>query len=105
MGEFPSGQRGQTVNLLLIASVVRIHLPPPDPHQLWYGFSFAFGRNSRFLDSKSCDFLRRICFDRNRDRNAEILRSKLDSYAPCTERINSVMRLALSFFIPGVAWA
>ncbi len=29
MGEFPSGQRGQTVNLLLNASVVRIHLPPP----------------------------------------------------------------------------
>ena len=29
MGEFASGQRGQTVNLLLIASVVRIHLPPP----------------------------------------------------------------------------
>ena len=28
MGEFPSGQRGQTVNLLLIASVVRIHLRP-----------------------------------------------------------------------------
>ena len=29
MGEFPSGQRGQTVNLLLSASVVRIHLLPP----------------------------------------------------------------------------
>ena len=28
LGEFPSGQRGQTVNLLLIASVVRIHLRP-----------------------------------------------------------------------------
>ena len=28
MGEFPSGQRGQTVNLLLIASVVRIHPLP-----------------------------------------------------------------------------
>ena len=28
MGEFPSGQRGQTVNLLQIASVVRIHLCP-----------------------------------------------------------------------------
>ena len=29
-GAFPSGQRGQTVNLLLLASVVRIHpLPPP----------------------------------------------------------------------------
>ena len=29
MEEFPSGQRGQTVNLLLLASVVRIHPPPP----------------------------------------------------------------------------
>ena len=29
MGEFPSGQRGQTVNLLLSASVVRIHPLPP----------------------------------------------------------------------------
>ena len=29
MGRFPSGQRGQTVNLLLIASVVRIHPSPP----------------------------------------------------------------------------
>ena len=28
MGGFPSGQRGQTVNLLLNASVVRIHLHP-----------------------------------------------------------------------------
>ena len=28
MGEFPSGQRGQTVNLLAQLSVVRIHLPP-----------------------------------------------------------------------------
>ena len=29
MGEFPSGQRGQTVNLLAPPSVVRIHSPPP----------------------------------------------------------------------------
>ena len=29
MGEFPSGQRGQTVNLLLLASMVRIHPLPP----------------------------------------------------------------------------
>ena len=28
MGGFPSGQRGQTVNLLQIASMVRIHLHP-----------------------------------------------------------------------------
>ena len=30
MDGFPSGQRGQTVNLLQIASVVRIHLHPSD---------------------------------------------------------------------------
>ena len=29
MGDFPSGQRGQTVNLLATPSVVRIHHPPP----------------------------------------------------------------------------
>ena len=29
MGDFPSGQRGQTVNLLSLTSVVRIHHPPP----------------------------------------------------------------------------
>ena len=29
MGKFPSGQRGQTVNLLSQTSVVRIHLSPP----------------------------------------------------------------------------
>ncbi len=28
MGGFPSGQRGQTVNLLRLASVVRIHHRP-----------------------------------------------------------------------------
>ena len=43
MGEFPSGQRGQTVNLLLIASVVRIHLPPPIPNTKVLGI-FAFLR-------------------------------------------------------------
>ncbi len=32
MGAFPSGQRGQTVNLLSVTSVVRIHpLPPTKP--------------------------------------------------------------------------
>ena len=29
-GAFPSGQRGQTVNLLHLASVVRIHPLPPE---------------------------------------------------------------------------
>ena len=45
MGEFPSGQRGQTVNLLLIASVVRIHLPPPSPaRRAGLNFNFKSGR-------------------------------------------------------------
>ena len=30
MGDFPSGQRGQTVNLLSVTSVVRIHHLPPE---------------------------------------------------------------------------
>ncbi len=46
MGEFPSGQRGQTVNLLLSASVVRIHSLPPkvqNPKQLTFiGNVFGF---------------------------------------------------------------
>ena len=36
MGGFPSGQRGQTVNLLQIASVVRIHLRPLSFVRLMY---------------------------------------------------------------------
>ena len=34
MGDFPSGQRGQTVNLLAMPSVVRIHHPPPKSTKL-----------------------------------------------------------------------
>ena len=34
MEEFPSGQRGQTVNLLRFVSMVRIHLPPPEKNKL-----------------------------------------------------------------------
>ena len=33
-GDFPSGQRGQTVNLLSLTSVVRIHHPPPTKNAL-----------------------------------------------------------------------
>ena len=43
-GVFPSGQWGQTVNLLLNASVVRIHPRPPDPAcENKQGFLFACG--------------------------------------------------------------
>ena len=39
MGGFPSGQRGQTVNLLRHASVVRIHLRPVEVLDKWNSLS------------------------------------------------------------------
>ena len=42
MGEFPSGQRGQTVNLLAMPSVVRIHLPPPSKTLIRLDWRFAY---------------------------------------------------------------
>ncbi len=47
MGEFPSGQRGQTVNLLAMPSVVRIHLPPPDKELIRKGELFVISRKLR----------------------------------------------------------
>ena len=49
MGEFPSGQRGQTVNLLLSASMVRIHPLPPNKKRLASASLFLFGGMKRFL--------------------------------------------------------
>ena len=57
MGEFPSGQRGQTVNLLRIASMVRIRPPPPIPQKFiflvllryFYLFSGAYCSTSQLL--------------------------------------------------------
>ena len=39
---FPSGQRGQTVNLLSVTSMVRIHLPPP-PKPCTYALTLCAG--------------------------------------------------------------
>ncbi len=53
MGEFPSGQRGQTVNLLATPSVVRIHLPPPSTaeRQCFFRMMDSFG----IISHKSCN--------------------------------------------------
>ena len=63
MGEFPSGQRGQTVNLLSVTSVVRIHLPPPkrlifSEYQafLQLFLLFCFCKKSAFLSIMRQDF-------------------------------------------------
>ena len=45
MGDFPSGQRGQTVNLLAMPSVVRIHLPPPNKRNIHADVSFIWREN------------------------------------------------------------
>ena len=42
MGDFPSGQRGQTVNLLAMPSVVRIHHLPPSKRDT-FRVSFLLG--------------------------------------------------------------
>ena len=49
MGEFPSGQRGQTVNLLRFASMVRIRPPPPEKHQAFGLVFFSYIRLRRVL--------------------------------------------------------
>ena len=52
MGEFQSGQMGQTVNLLSLTSVVRIHLPPPNVQSKDWTFCF-FGVSLPFTDGKA----------------------------------------------------
>ena len=42
MGDFPSGQRGQTVNLLRFASVVRIHHLPPKKYVKFLSVFFCY---------------------------------------------------------------
>ena len=66
LGDFPSGQRGQTVNLLSLTSVVRIHHPPPEkkPSRKTWLFStkcsantereVSFGREAHFVREVSC---------------------------------------------------
>ena len=45
MGEFQSGRMGQTVNLLAMPSVVRIHLPPPNKRDIHADVSFIWREN------------------------------------------------------------
>ena len=46
MGEFPSGQRGQTVNLLSLTSMVRIHLLPPKEKGIRMDAFFRFAKQN-----------------------------------------------------------
>ena len=53
MGDFPSGQRGQTVNLLSLTSVVRIHHPPPTKRALRKKCSFCWWNGIYNVDSEA----------------------------------------------------
>ena len=53
MDGFPSGQRGQTVNLLQIASVVRIHLHPFKESAMHFLYA-AVAELADAQDLKSC---------------------------------------------------
>ena len=57
MGEFPSGQRGQTVNLLAPPSVVRIHLPPFKRKRIrcvWFFFVSPAGQRNTLVQDSGC---------------------------------------------------
>ena len=63
MGEFPSGQRGQTVNLLSLTSLVRIQLPPPnkntDPRGRYFYLSRELQLRTRtFAFTRKCLLVR-----------------------------------------------
>ena len=63
MGEFPSGQRGQTVNLLAMPSMVRIHLPPPIPNTKVFGIFVYSENNQRISNVESIETERLILPD------------------------------------------
>ena len=120
MGEFPSGQRGQTVNLLALPTVVRIHLPPPIPDVKTSGIFVISLVNSGIILVKCSEILSQISFDPNADPNGLvyawtelgfsrhfmiICHDVLDSVSACTSRMKASIRLALSCFIPSVACA
>ena len=51
MGEFQSGQMGQTVNLLSLTSGVRIHLPPPIERRHLSAFDFLLSERKCLLSA------------------------------------------------------
>ncbi len=54
-GEFPSGQRGQTVNLLRFASMVRIRPPPPQKRPVRMNWSFLWWGSHRIRKAALSD--------------------------------------------------
>ena len=109
MGDFPSGQRGQTVNLLSLTSVVRIHLPPPkNPSRKTWIFSFvpqgttSFACNARnIISSEARTSLPPRAVQMNDV--APLVKMKLPSANDVMLRINDVALRANGYAF-GVIW-
>ena len=91
MEEFPSGQRGQTVNLLSMTSVVRIHPPPPKSgYPIWDDRFFAvagIGRTTgEISDAPRAQAPRRAIGQRNLCK-----RAKPEQYGPNPLALRSQM--------------
>ena len=118
MGRFPSGQRGQTVNLLQIASVVRIHLHPFSfsrifskkrtyhiQHNIagWSSLEARRAHNPKVAGSNPAPAIF-LCNEKCTDKNIEVKNMLacfltdifLDVYGECRKRKNEVFELSTS---------
>ena len=83
MGDFPSGQRGQTVNLLSTTSLVRIQHPPPEKQTSIWMSAFLLWGMSGFGQALLCKALVR-------------------SFAP--QKLTLVVRIQPRLCSPSRAW-
>ena len=101
MGAFPSGQRGQTVNLLSLTSVVRIHpLPPKSRKQTAFGFFICAARRNSVCPQGnfiSCTARTSFCFLRTQNEVAASLQTLLPAANDVMLRINAAR--AFFFYI------
>ena len=109
MDGFPSGQRGQTVNLLQIASVVRIHLHPlslkGDVNTIagWSSLEARRAHNPKVAGSNPAPAIF-LCNETCTDKNIEVKNMLacfltdifLDVYGECRKRKNEVFELSTS---------
>ena len=109
MDGFPSGQRGQTVNLLQIASVVRIHLHPlslkGDVNTIagWSSLEARRAHNPKVAGSNPAPAIF-LCNEKCTDKNIEVKNMLacfltdifLDVYGECRKRKNEVFELSTS---------
>ena len=78
MGDFPSGQRGQTVNLLSTTSLVRIQHPPPKKSTSFDLSIFLFKPQAWYVITRQ-----RVWYRRRRMESSKVHFLRLDSIPSC----------------------